>query len=251
MKTAVITGASRGLGFGIAKNMLEEGIGVITISRNENIEIKELANKNGLSYNHFQCDLSSEKDVVETFGKAASIAFSSGIEKVYLFNNAGTVEPIETVGSLPVEEVGFSVQTNLIAPILISNIFLHHSKESKIPADIVNVSSGAGEKPYQGWSVYCSTKAGLNMFTKTAALEQEQAGTNNKIIAYSPGIMDTNMQGTIRSSSQEAFHDIDRFKKFKENGDLRHPDVVAGAIVNLLLHGEVKSGEIYHVNDLI
>ncbi|RLQ96596.1 (S)-benzoin forming benzil reductase [Falsibacillus albus] len=251
MNIAIITGASRGLGKKIAEELLKEDIGIISVARSESTDIKERALENKLIYEHFPCDLSSEDEIIHVFGKISSIVFSSEVDKVFLFNNAGLVEPIETVGKLKASAAAASVKVNLLAPILITNLMLEKANQANIPFDIVNITSGAAEKVYQGWSVYGSTKAGLNMFTKTAASEQDPAGTNNRIVGYSPGVMDTNMQETIRSSSKDAFQDIERFQKLKEEGNLRDPQVVAEAIVKLLLNGHAANGEIYHVNDLL
>ncbi|MFE8702285.1 (S)-benzoin forming benzil reductase [Cytobacillus sp. FJAT-54145] len=249
MKFAIITGASKGLGTSITKRMIEEQIGVITVSRTENEEMKALATSSNLFYQHVPCDLSNIEQIEEAFTKIVELLATENPEEVFVYNNAGMVEPIETVGKLPTERVVTNVQLNLLAPMIISNLFLERASSSKLT--IVNITSGAAERPIQGWSTYCSTKAALNMFTKTAALEQQTAGSEHVIIAYSPGIMDTEMQGVIRSSSQESFQDVEKFKDYKEQGLLRDTDTVANALIDLLLANKAESGVVYNVNDLL
>ncbi|MFL6561290.1 MAG: SDR family NAD(P)-dependent oxidoreductase [Bacillus sp. (in: firmicutes)] len=116
---------------------------------------------------------------------------------------------------------------------------------------VINITPGAAEHPIEGWSVYCSSKAGLNMFTQTAALEQSERNSNNTIIAFSPGVMDTNMQEQIRSTSKEAFKDLDRFKGYEEKNILLPVENVANALVDLLLSKDVDSGKVYNVKDLL
>jgi len=94
----------------------------------------------------------------------------------------------------------------------------------------VNITSGAAERSVYGWSTYGSSKAGLNYFTATTALELSQNNVPHRIVAFSPGVMDTNMQEDIRSSSEDAFADVDKFKQLKEQGQLRGTDVVAKAL---------------------
>lgn len=89
------------------------------------------------------------------------------------------------------------------------------------------------------------------MFTQTAALEQAEKNSNNKIIAFSPGVMDTDMQETIRSSSKDAFKDLERFKDLKESNKLLKAEAVADALVDLVLKGESESGRVYSINELI
>lgn len=250
MKYAIVTGASRGLGASAAQEFITKGIPVITVSRNENSALKQAAERAGFSYTHYSCDLSSAQQVQSVFANICEEVFQHA-ENVYVINNAGVIEPIEVAGELDAALVQRNIQVNLSAPILISNIFLQKAKETGSRVIIANVTSGAGERPIQGWSIYCSTKAAVNMFTMTAGLELENSGSSSQVIAFSPGIMDTDMQVTIRSSSEEAFADVDTFRNYKASGSLRSPDTVAGALVTLVLADHLDNGKIYNVNNLL
>ncbi|GLB59751.1 short-chain dehydrogenase [Cytobacillus sp. NCCP-133] len=248
MKLAIVTGASKGLGASIAKRMIKEGTGIISVSRTENPELTELAAEHEVFYGHYFCNLASSDEIESAFKEITALLQEKKTEALYVFNNASVISPIGTAGSLDHKALIQNVHVNLIAPFIISNILL---SEALSDMTIVNITSGAAERPIQGWSAYCSTKAGVNMFTETAALEQQTAGTRHKIIAYSPGVMDTDMQGTIRSSAKEDFHDLKKFQAFKEKGMLRDTDTVADALIDLLLEKEIENGKVYHVNDLI
>lgn len=89
------------------------------------------------------------------------------------------------------------------------------------------------------------------MYTKTVALEQDELGTENKIIAFSPGIMDTDMQSMIRSSSKEQFTEIERFKDYKTNKSLRNTDIVAGVLIDIITDEDVKNGKIYYISNYL
>ncbi len=251
MKYAIVTGASKGLGEGIAKRLIEEKVNVIAVARNDNAKLKELASRIGVDYHFYRCDLASSTEINSVFQEISELVFQEPTDTLYLINNAGVVEPIETVGNLNEEAFLANVQINLTAPILICNLILNQAKKSNIPVMMANVTSGAGERPVHGWSIYCSTKAAINMFTQTAGLELENQQSPHKIIAFSPGIMDTEMQQTIRSSTETAFHELDKFKDYKEKGMLRSPEVVAAALVKLVLNEPVENGKIYYVNDLL
>ncbi|PLT30553.1 (S)-benzoin forming benzil reductase [Peribacillus deserti] len=251
MAYAVVTGASAGLGEAAALQLMEAGINLISVSRRESQKLKEAAHSAGLTYVHFSCDLSKTQETLSVFGKVLDQVLSQEKEIVYLINNAGVVNPINTVGNLDPEEIQSSIQVNVTAPILITNLFLEKTKDLSVKVNIMNVTSGAGERPIQGWSIYGSTKAALNLFTKTAALEAESGNENVIINAFSPGIMDTDMQQTIRSSDQEAFSELDKFIGYKEKGMLRSPSQVGSCLVSLLLAEELGNGQIYYVNDLL
>jgi benzil reductase ((S)-benzoin forming) len=251
MKYAIITGASRGLGEAIAKRMLVEKVKVIGVARSENEELRDLAKQLGGEYHYYPCNLASTTEISSVFHEISEQAFNEQTDQVYLVNNAGIIEPIETAGLLDNQAMLTNIQVNLTAPIQICNLMLIKAKTSNIPLTIVNVTSGAAERPVHGWSLYCSTKAGINMFTKTTGLELENQQSQIKVIGYSPGIMDTEMQSTIRSSSEDAFAELNTFKDFKEKGMLRTPAVVANALVQLVLERKVENGKIYYVNDLL
>ncbi|WP_226678846.1 (S)-benzoin forming benzil reductase [Mesobacillus jeotgali] len=250
MNYAIVTGASKGLGASAALRFISEGIPVITVSRNENTTLKQAAESAGISYTHYSCDLSSAQQVQSVFAQICDEVFVDA-ENVYVINNAGVIEPIDVAGELDAALVQSNIQVNLTAPILISNLLLQKAKNTDSSVVIANVTSGAGERPIQGWSIYCSTKAAVNMFTMTAGLELENSGSSSKVIAFSPGLMDTDMQVTIRSSSEEAFADVDTFRNYKESGNLRSPDTVAGALVKLVLAENLENGKVYKVNDLL
>jgi benzil reductase ((S)-benzoin forming) len=251
MAYAIITGASRGLGAAAAKQLLEEGTNVISISRSENEQLRKLADNSSGEYIHYKCDLADHTEVESVFEGIASTVFGQEQREIYLINNAGMVDPIETAGKLDIDKTASSLNLNLLAPMIISNTFLQKAEDSDARLVIANVSSGAGSRPIQGWSVYCSTKAGVNMFTQTVAAELENRSSRHKVFAFSPGVMDTDMQSTIRSSSKSAFKDIDTFRKYKEEGMLRDADTVAGALVKVLKSETIENGKIYQINELL
>ncbi|MFB6467490.1 (S)-benzoin forming benzil reductase [Cytobacillus sp. Hz8] len=248
MKLAIITGASKGLGYAITEKLMEEKFAVITISRTENKQLKSAAEKLKLFYQFFSCDFTQLDEIENAFQQIGKIMTSTSFDSIYLFNNAGVVEPIEAIGHLNSQALISNIQVNLMAPMLITNIMLEWVNA---PLTIINVTSGAAERPFHGWSAYCSTKAGINMFSQTFALEQEISEGKHKILAFNPSIMDTEMQSAIRSSSKDAFHLLEQFQDYKKEGMLRSPEVVANALIQFVLKDDYKSGQVYHVNDLL
>ena len=90
------------------------------------------------------------------------------------------------------------------------------------------------------------------MFTQTAALEAEERKRNELHIAFSPGIMDTDMQGEIRSTNEEDFIEVEKFRKYKEEGQLRSPEEAARILFKLIDDAsKLKNGEVYRVYDLV
>ncbi|MBN8237226.1 (S)-benzoin forming benzil reductase [Halobacillus kuroshimensis] len=248
MKYAVITGTSRGLGEAVAEKFMKQGVHVLGISRSGNAKLDALNGEKAGSFEHIEADLNDPADLKNVAAVVKEKVFHEQSEYVYVVNNAGVVEPIETAGNLDAEAVQKHMQINVTAPILLINELLPAASEASVKLGIVMVTSGAAEKSIHGWSVYSSSKAALNRFTETLALEQE--GSGHTILAFSPGVMDTDMQQEIRSSSESAFADVDKFKKMKEENVLRSPEEVAEVLMNLL-DQEITNGQVYRLYDLV
>lgn len=252
MKIALITGVSKGLGESIAKLFLESGIHVLGISRNANKRLEKIATNNQVKYHHYPCDLGNTSELEETIEKVKSDIASFDPSLLYLINNAAVIEPINQVSEIDNQALQYHFQLNTVVPIILTNKMLHFTSSTDATFICVNITSGAAERPIYGWALYCSSKASINMYTKTAALEQDTLKTGNKIIAFNPGIMDTNMQQTIRSSTKEAFYEVEKFKGYKENKQLRDTDTVGGILIDILNdEASIENGKIYHVNEFV
>ena len=93
------------------------------------------------------------------------------------------------------------------------------------------------KKPIDGWAAYCSTKSGLNMFSEVMQAEQNLISYVYKrirVIALSPGVIDTEMQAEIRESNSSDFSAVEQFKSYKQNGELQSAQQTAGKIISNL-----------------
>lgn len=165
-------------------------------------------------------------------------------------NNAAIVQPIKMGTEIQLDELTQHYHINVLAPMYLMNTFLNSCHHTNFVG--VNITSGAAERPIYGWSAYGSAKASLNLYTKTIALEQETLQTEHKIFAFSPGIMDTDMQAQIRSTDEQQFADVDTFKGYKLQNILSDTDAVASVLVNIMTDEvNIKNGEIYSVQDYL
>ncbi|MFD6443398.1 (S)-benzoin forming benzil reductase, partial [Peribacillus sp. NPDC060186] len=225
MKTFIITGASRGLGAAIAKQCMQKSDHCILLSRTSHPEMVEIAAQFGTKLTFISVDLNESEQLVSLVKKI--LVEVDEKSEIYFVNNAGVIEPIKPVGNLGQESLETSMRVNFMAPVVLADAFVKLTKDWDRKKVMVNISSGAAINPYHGWAAYCSTKAGLEMFTRVAGLEQDKVPFPMTLISFSPGVMDTGMQETIRSANEQDFSDRAKFHDYKEKGTLRSPEFVA------------------------
>ncbi|MDQ0158744.1 SDR family NAD(P)-dependent oxidoreductase [Alkalibacillus salilacus] len=251
MKYAIVTGASKGLGKEVAKNLLQSGYHVISVARQQQVdELEMLAQNHEPNYRHISGDLSSVDQIENIATSLSEQLTQQTIEELLIVNNAGMVTPMGPVGQLENETIAKHVTLNLTAPMILINTLKAQVNPNRLA--VINITSGAAEKAIYGWNAYSSTKAAINQYTETSAVEANELGSNDLHIAFSPGVMDTDMQGEIRSATTDEFKDVDNFKQLKDNNQLRSPKEVADLLQNLINDQEqLENGRVYRVYDLI
>lgn len=252
MNYAIITGASKGLGEQIARRFLDEGICVIGISRSINKQLQKYSESTKATYYPYSCDLSAIDELEDTCDQIKTLVFKKDTEKVYVINNAATVNPIDVSANHTREAIEKHVNLNVTAPMFITARILHDAKKYQTKILLANISSGAAERSTYGWSLYGATKAAINRYTETVALEVDELNEPHKVILFDPSIMDTSMQKEIRSTSKAQFKDVERFKAYKEEEALRSPETVGNVLVDLLLDEDALiNGHYYRIHDFV
>ena len=110
------------------------------------------------------------------------------------------------------------------------NYFIKFYNNNNATKIILNVNSGASKSPIPSWNTYCSSKSGLKMISDCVNFE------NKDIISLSicPGKVDTNMQKEIRNSNTEDFPDVEIFREFYSNNNLKSPNKIAEKLLFIL-----------------
>jgi len=235
----IVTGASKGIGFELSQQLKAKGKKVIGIARSmpedgDGFVSADLSNTDSL-----------ENLVTSIIDEHIEIAAS-----FTLINNAGIVDPIGLIGSVQAAVITQAIAVNLTAPMLLTNAFISRLENFENEKRIVNISSGAGRNAYEGWGTYCTTKAGLDHFSRVVALEQAAAKYPVEIVAIAPGIIDTGMQETIRASEEDAFPLLDRFIDYKEQGLLSSAEETAKKLIAFMENEDFKAtGPIVDIRD--
>ncbi|MFC5773534.1 (S)-benzoin forming benzil reductase [Ectobacillus antri] len=249
MRYAIVTGTSRGLGEAIVRKLLEQEIIVFSISRSRNTSLEEFAKQTNTLFYPFGFDLSNIDSIADLTDEIFALMDVDSAQALYLINNAGMLAPIKPIGRAETKQLITNVHVNLLAPMLLTHEFLKRTQDAPVDKRIVNISSGAGTSPYYGWGAYCTAKAGINMFTRCIALEEEGKEYPVKVISFAPGVVDTDMQAEIRSTDKEDFMNVERFHALKEEDKLLSPDYVAQAVVNLLQANDFEQGGVIRIDE--
>lgn len=235
MRLAIVTGGSRGLGFALCEQLLSAGYQVIEFSRAA-----------AHSYS-VQLDLGDPESVEPRLAEALGSVDSMNLAELLVISNAGTLEPIGPAGRKSAHSVISNLNANLVSPILLISAVVERFRESLCRKVIANISSGAALKSYAGWSLYCASKAGMESFLRTLAIEQQAASQPFLAVNIDPGVIDTEMQARIRESSPDDFPEVARFIKRKLVGGLAAPADVAEAILEIVNRHLLEPGRRYEV----
>lgn len=237
----IITGASKGLGKALAEFYSEHGYTVYSLARTNN--------KEWTSINQVACDLADTGLAKNVFSELLESILKEKPTSITLINNAGTLGEVNTLDSIPSHDIEQTVSINYTAPLLFCSIFIDKTKDLSIEKKIRNISSGAAKGAYHGWSVYCSTKAAMDSFTRVVAAEQSEEENPVHALSIYPGVIDTGMQSQIRETTEKQFSDVERFRRMKKEGDLSSPTTIAQLIYKIDLDSTIENGKIEDVRE--
>ncbi|TVQ01918.1 MAG: SDR family NAD(P)-dependent oxidoreductase [Balneolaceae bacterium] len=211
-KIAIVTGASRGIGFAISKALLDQGVLVAGWSRNppDNFQHNR--------FFHFSADLTNEDSVNHAYMKTVEVL---GKEITILVNNAGVGYrgPTETMET---EKWRYLFDLNVHGLFYTTKLVIPMMKESET-GHIINISSGAGTNGIAEMACYCGTKHAVAGISESLHLELRNSGI--KVTCLSPGSVDTGF-----SSS---------------NKNKLRPEDLASSVIHIL-----KSPKNFHYTDL-
>ena len=195
------TGASRGIGEATARAFAAEGANVVLAARGRDA-IEAIAADIGPSAKAVAMDAASYSDVAA----AVKLAEDSFGRLDILIGNAGMIDPIAHLADTDPEAWGRLIDVNLKG--------VYYGMHAALPGmvargggTIITISSGAASNAIEGWSAYCSSKAGAAMLTRMADKEYRDKGI--RAMGLSPGTVATEMQRDIKASGINPVSQLD------------------------------------------
>jgi NADP-dependent 3-hydroxy acid dehydrogenase YdfG len=181
MKTAIVTGASKGVGYATVKLLSENGYKVIAVSRNLS-NISQLESDNVETY---KMDITNPEEIKAFFEKYKDI------ELDLLVNNAGGGSGPTKIIDETMQNFRIAYDINVVGPMYLSQLFVPCLKRSKSPT-IIFVTSLSGKIPFRGGGNYSNAKRGEMALVDTMRMEFPEYGI--KVTEICPGTIDTQIE---------------------------------------------------------
>lgn len=235
-KVAIVTGASRGIGREIAKQLAMQGINVIANynkSEAEAINLKQELIKQGKNIEIFKADVSKRNEgkalvnyAIEKYGKIDILINNAGIDEFKIF----TEETDEDWNRI--------ININLYSAFMMSQEVLKNMINEKSGC-IINISSIWGEIGSSCEVIYSISKAGMDGLTK--ALAKEVGPSNIRVNSIAPGIIETDMNKNLSSEDKENIKNTIPLEKIGLPQDI-------AKCVNWLINDEYTTGQVIGIN---
>jgi benzil reductase ((S)-benzoin forming) len=245
----ILTGASRGLGAAIARQLLAADAHLLTLSRHPDPALAEAARASATVLEQWALDLGHD------IGSAARLEAwlhqhsPSQFASATLINNAGLVGRVGPLEQSDAEQIAAVLRVGLEAPMLLTGAFLRATRAWAIDKRVLNISSGAGRRAIAGWSSYCAAKAGLDQFSRVTALDEPLRPNPARIVALAPGVIDTDMQGELRAADAAGFPEQSNFVNLKTSGQLPTPEAAARRVLAYLARPDFGTQPVADVRD--
>ncbi len=249
-RVAVVTGASRGLGAGLAVHFAASGMHLGLCARHR--PVLAARTRPTAQDGHIVASEApvlsaldvTDHDALDRF--AAAVVARFGRIDLWV-NNAGLLGPIAPLAVADPDEVRRAVDINVTGVLNGTSVFARHVRTRPGGGVLINMSSGAATKPYQGWATYGATKAAVDQLTRVVALEEAPHGL--AAYALSPGLVDTDMQAAIRATDEASFPEVDRFRRAKKERRFNSPAWVAEQILAIAFGPERAGSVVLRVPD--
>ena len=223
-RTIIVTGASRGIGLGIARTLAEAGYNVVVLARRESealnaaIDTVRSAGKDDLHFTAFDLDhLDGVPDLIKSLRAAHGAIYG-------LVNNAG-IGTEGVLATMPTPDIERLVHLNTLAPLVMTKHVVR-SMMSAGEGRVVNMASIIASTGYSGLSVYAATKASMIGFTRSLAREVGTLGIT--VNAVAPGFVDTEMTAGMDDKQRDTIARRSALKRLASIQD------VADAVVYLM-----------------
>ena len=239
----ILTGASRGLGRAMAVQLLAQGHELLTLARRPDAGLA------GPGLEQWAVDLADPLPVAERLEAWLAAKPAARHAPVTLIHNAALVTPPGPTEGVSNAELSAALRVGLEAPVLLTAAFLRATAGWPGARRILSISSGLGRRAMAGAAPYCAVKAGLDHHARAVALDEAGKPNGARIVSLAPGVIDTDMQRTLRSADAAGFPDIGLFRQLHASGSLTAPEAAATRVLGYLARADYGQNPVADVRD--
>lgn len=214
-----IAGGSKGLGLAIYQQLREAGHTLVEFSRS------------GDHLGHLDCNFAKPEKAINVF----KTAFNEKYDKaghINLIINTATLEPFGPIQRAAAKSIKEHIAINVESVTHLVRLFTRAYQDHPAKKTLSYVSSGAANRAIPGMGMYSATKAYGERLIDTFREEQKEQSQPIQTMIFNPGVMDTDMQTTIRAQKKKDFPLRDHWQKLYENDELAEPETIAEFIID-------------------
>ena len=197
----ILTGPTGGLGSALYDSLKSRNLATVILGRNLSRIVDD-------RFSWGVPNISVEVDFSDQNLDAWMVSFEAQLadaikrhpcRKLIFLNNAGTIEPIASATEIDSADLEKSIRTNFTAPMGLASVLARCAERFDLGLRIVNISSGAANRPIAGWLAYCAGKAACRIGLDVLAMERPEI----ELVHIDPGVIDTPMQAHIRRRDKQ------------------------------------------------
>lgn len=238
----ILTGASRGMGLAMARQLLQPGHALVCMARHAQPQLAD-AVPDGATLEQWTVNLSDAAQAAQRLQSWLATQPAGRYASATLINNAGVIPRIaplsDCTSALDMADLANALRVGLEAPMLLTAAFLGATQawaDAAAPAapvvrKVLNISSGLGRRALASQAGYCAAKAGMDHFTRCVALDEAAKPHGAKVCSLAPGVIDTDMQVQLRGANPADFPDVQSFAALKTGGMLTSPAAAAARVL--------------------
>jgi NAD(P)-dependent dehydrogenase (short-subunit alcohol dehydrogenase family) len=242
----IVTGASRGLGLAMCRQLLAEGHFVLAMAR-QRTDLPVPPGGGELLV--WSLDLSEPQAAASRLEAWLMAGDAARWGAVTLINNAGVVSQLAPLSAGSAADLSNALRVGLEAPLLLTAAFLRATQEWAVPRKVLMISSGLGRRAMAGSASYCAAKAGMDHLARAVALEEAGCPNGARVVSLAPGVIDTDMQTQLRAADPAQFPDRERFVGLKTSGQLDTPEQAAAKVLKVLERADFGSQPVADVRE--
>ena len=245
----ILTGASRGMGLAMARQLLQPGNTLLCISRTANETLAVQAKQAGANLLQWTQDLALGARTSARLEQWLREQVASSFASATLINNAGVIPRIGPLREADADDLSHALRVGLEAPMQLTSAFLRATDNWAGQRKVLNISSGLGRRAMASQAGYCAAKAGMDHFTRCVALEELLKTNGAKLCSLAPGVIDTGMQEQLRAADSNLFPDLSSFINLKTSGSLSSPEEAASRVLEVLMRADFGLNPVADVRD--